>query len=479
MFCKHIIRVPEFFCAYTRENGGQPEIPPKDDNYYPVLFVLEKITTPTFVMPHGKNYSDQIKTFTQGKTSIDPSILKKKYIDITGNDVSVNPDIILLNFTNNIITVFDSHKIPHVYPPIYTENLREFYVGKIIIFTIHKLVNPKRVASLCGNHGSPSYIDTRLEKLCRDPRSLTVLEKEQYIVYEAAKRLLSENYIQNRDNQDLIKVVTKLEITEDDFLIEGKETDSSDIKLYVPIKDIFITKRSIYDYYEVPVYDSQGVKTEKIAPGAFAIYIVDNGNTITDRFTSVLDKVIRIPVIRDNITAENGLYVAVVGENGTFVPKKICSLEEINNVSYVYKTQEEAERGANKFELLQSELKQKELEIAALNKEHERIITENKMQLANLEKQMKEFSYQLDMERQRLEAKYQEQLREQELKFLEMKRKLEEESYRSKYHYEDRHYRVKSRYEEEKYERDSTLENIKFGVSLAGLGLGLYALLKK
>ena len=60
-----------------------------------------------------------------------------------------------------------------------------------------------------------------------------------------------------------------------------------------------------------------------------------------------------------------------------------------------------------------------------------------------------------------------------------MKRKLEEESYRSKYHYEDRHYRLKSRYEEEKYERDSTLENIKFGVSLAGLGLGLYALLKK
>jgi hypothetical protein len=207
---------------------------------------------------------------------------------------------------------------------------------------------------------------------------------------------------------------------------------------------------------------------KNIMPGTKFMYIIDNDDVLSDRYHNLYGETVKVPKFKSNNGIMNGLYIVTIQDDFSIKVDTYYKIEEIDSVNFIYKTKEEAETGANKLDLLNNELKEKELAM-----QHNLIIAKE-----NYEKTI----HNLKLENEKIKSEYEIKAKEDELKFNEIKRKLEQMSISDKIYYDRNHYKIKNDYEEESYRRDSFIESLKTVAALSGIvttGFLLYRQLTK
>lgn len=478
MTTKRCEKYGQVFCAYLKDNELHPVVEPSK-KYYPVLEYFKMDSRIDVKMLYSGDVSKTIETYDPvKKPNKKPShyVMSTDFIDVTSNEIMPIPDNVILNLTNDVLTVYDHYNIPHAVYPIYNTNLRDEFQNKILIFTIHKVTNPK-IPKLMENE-SHSYIERILDELRSKPeKALSPAEREQLKVLEVADKLYHETALfsdrhrvsseqEKISNINSYKIVTVLELDNDDFVENKIGSRPEDTVLHIISKNLYITRRSVYRYFNIPVLDSFGFINTKSMPGTYSIYIVDNKDMLSPRYTCIADKVIKIKSVKIP-TSQEGLYIAEYNEDGGISLTFICDLDNIDKVKYIYKTQEEALNGADKLTLMDKEMKMKELN---LQKE----LLEAKKENEKLKMDYEKLSRDLSIERERAKIDFEAMAKELELKYSRMKRELEEKSLEDKWRYDRDNYRMRNSYEEAKYARDTTSDTLKLVGTVVTAMAGMY-----
>jgi hypothetical protein len=265
MATKRCEKYGKVFCAYLKDNDLHPAITP-NKKYYPVLEYFKIDSRIDVKMLYPGDISKTIETYDPvKKPNKKPNLytLSTDFIDVTNNEIMPIPDIVILNLTNDILTVYDHYNNPHVIYPISNQELRNTFENKVLIFTIHKVTNPKLPKIM--EKESHSYIERILDEIKgKSAKLMSPGEKEQLEVLEAANKLYRETGLyadspvsteeeKRVSSVNSYKIVTVLELDTDDFNGDKVAIDPENTVLHLPSKNIHITKKSIYSYFKLPL----------------------------------------------------------------------------------------------------------------------------------------------------------------------------------------------------------------------------------
>ena len=453
--------VPDIVCGFMSENGVIYKGNDFND-YVPILEEMEFKTTSEIKFIHDNNVCLNIDTYDERSTNkkLNQAIKKNKKLDVTANDINVGGTDLVLNFTDMNLVIYNKYNIPHMLTPLDNEVLRNKYKGKVVFLTIHRLNNPNIVSDIYNN--SKNYLST-LKESTKFKKNINHKYDEFNRVIDFAEKCWNEtDYLSNDFRCNSIKIVTAFAVNSD-VIVPGNE--SSFTNIVILNKNLLLTRDTMFAYKENPNNNSDvdlsQFKTE-ILPGTKFTYIIDNEDVLSDRYLNQFGDTIKIPKFKSKKQLINGLYVVSVQENFTLKVDKFYKIEEVDTAEFVYKTQEEAEQGADKSALFAQEIKEKEL-----NMQHTILQAKENYEVKTL---------QLKKENEELKAEHERKTKADELKFAELKREIERIGLNDKVNYDRSHYGMKNHYERESYNRDSALETLKTvggicGVAVAGIAL--------
>lgn len=476
----------EVSCCFMHENGNVVTGPAFNE-FKPLLTELEFNATTDIKMVHNTDVCLNIDTIDDRNTNkiLSRNIKESKKLDVSINDINIGSTDLVFNFTDFNIVTYNKYNIPMMLAPLDNKILRDKYRGKIVFMTIHRLNNPAIVSDMAGIN--KNYIKDIKEKT-RYRKLVNSKFNDFCKVIDFADLAWDDvDYLSQDYKCNTIKVVT-IGMLDGDRLINNNVTTS----ILIMNKDILITRDNLFSYKENPSLNNEVDITafkDKIIPNSRFLYIIDNDDNIGDRYYNVNGLTERIPKIKNSQHAGNGLYNATFTEDFNIKIEEYVPIEKLDEVKYVYRTREEAEYGANKVELYNQQIKQKEAKLKETEMHYKQMelelqntIIKNKEEYERLSHEVKKEQDLFKKEQDRLKAEYDDRVRQKEEDYLKLKHKLDRGSGRNKLKQDKESYRMKNEYDNIKYKRDSTLETIKTVAAVAGViatGFVLYNKLSK
>ncbi len=444
--------------------------------YLPILKLWKLNTDDQVVFTDGKNKDGEIETYNSRLSGnrLNAQAIKTKKLDVSHNDLVFGNTNLIINLTRYNVTAQDRGAGLQLVVPVHNTKL-EPLTGKLYIITCHTYSNPLWVKE---KQGIGNYLQTLYEqsKLSPGPDS-DILEylNEKWCGVGVPQALTVSN---------TIKVFTMYEITEQD-LVNYKTL------LVSNFGSRFSLEKIINVPHDVPLHDSLGIgeMSDVLTRNAFNCYIVDNNDTISDRYCVIAGQVKKIEKIKDR-NQTSGLYMFHTDYNKKPYLEKISSLDDIDNNPHIFKDAESAKTGADLKTRYVDEVEKarRENEMTRLEAERENLLQKQGLaeHIARLEKEAKERELRHAEEVRQREVKYAEQM-------AEIKRAVENNKLHNqvrgndsgflfdlyKHQHDMRMLDSKSHYQEREYERDSTIETIKTVGAIAGLGLGIWTIASK
>jgi hypothetical protein len=378
------------------------------------------------------------------------------------------------------LVVFNKYNIPHLLTPLDNKVLKDKYRGKVIFVTIHRLSNPNVVSDIYNNN--KNYL-TMLKESTKFKKNINNKYDEFTKVVTFAEKCWDEtDYLSSDYRCNSIKIITVFAI-DDSKLLPGNE--ESFTTLVVPNKNLLITRDTMFAYQENPsIHNDVDLSQFKndIIPGTDFMYIIDNDDLLAERYFNQFGETKKVPKFKSKQQQISGLYVVTIQENFTLKVDKFYKIEDIDTCDFIYRTQEEADQGADKTALFAQQIREKELTmqhtiVQAREKEagmqQNLLQTKEKYELTVLE---------LKKENERIKSESERLSKENDIKFTELKREIERVGMTDKVHYERNHYGMKNDFERESYRRDSSLETLKTVGGICGVlatGVMIYGKLHK
>lgn len=438
--------------------------------YLPLLNLFVMHSNADIKFTTGENISDDINTHDERATTkrFSPSVMNKSKLNVTQNSLILGPVHIALNFTKYNLTLTSDKSLPMLYRPLVNSSMSE-YQGKLIIFTIDNIVTPSEYKSV---YGVSNYLEVLKEKY-RNNTAPGYKRLVDLIVQIQGYWLLTGN-TSDATPSSTIKICRCMQLSEEALLEKESFQD-----LYLRQESLVISGKSVTEVEDHPNLASVGMADQQlvdvIRPHGVSCYIVDPDDAIGERYYTVAGMVKQVPKIRSNDAAP-GLYIVSTDSSVRIGNDSFTPLSEIDQNKCIFKSREEAEKGADVKTLFsyEAELNKigrteeaEQIRMATLRAKHE-----SDERLNKLERQLAEDRAR--HERELLEAK---RLHEQEMASIKVDhRRMDMDHDRTKYHYDARSLHNKSAYEEDRYARDSTIETLKTAGSLAGLAVaGLLA----
>lgn len=443
-----------------------------------------------FKMVFPANVGDSIETYDANHTNkrLSNNVIQQKKIDVTAGDLCVSPTQIILNFTDFPIVCYNQFNTPTTLPRLENKTLNDKFRGNVVLLTVHRLNNPKRVSDVTGN--SKNYLQDLLDKYRTRVRTpLSRFANYMDIIEFAQESWDKLNYFDAEYNCNMITVVTSAIIPSESFRVNNKP-GASEVEyqsLMLAEHDLLLTKDSVFFHKENPslekYFDVNEFKN-KVMTGSRFIYLVDRNNKLQDRWYYSHGTVELIPKITsgDLSLREDGLYFGRYDDEVGIRISAPIPLEEIDKLDFIYTSKEHAERGADKAEQWRQELSERESRIKVRELELRDAGNEKKAQYESTIQTLK-------MENERIKNDFQRQAHERELEFTEFKRNLERDSMRDRSNYDRQGYHMKNYFDERKYEREdvsygreSYIETLKTVAATAGViatGFMIYKQLSK
>jgi len=465
----------ETVCSVTAcylTDGDNKVYPGENYEYYhPFISDVEFKPTTDIKIVHANDVCNNIDAFDANASNkrLNQRVKEEKKIDVTMGDINVAPSQVMLNFTDFDLVCYNSLNFPTVLRPLDTKALKELYRGRVLIMTIHRLPTPANVERITGtNH---NYIDIMLRHH-NNRTNINVKTKNLINVLEFANKCWINLSKVDRDySANSIKVVTFSLIHQDAFINKKSTESGKDYHdLYITDYDLLLTKDSILNYKINPAMNKSldsNVLKDVVLHGSRYIYIVDRENAIGDRYVNMHGDVKKIAKLSkgEYDYHSDGLYTGIYDSKLGIMPDTMVKLSEINTLSYVYPTIEEALHGANKSELFNQQLteQRQKYEAERLHKEAE--IT-----------RLKNLGHQQETEFQAFKRDLEGQLLREKNDYARERNEYESRLLREKNNYESKGYGMKSYFDERKYERDdvsyareSNIETLKTVASVCGV----------
>ena len=466
-------------CGFMSENGQVFE-GPGFNKFKVLLNELEFSPTTDIKLVHNTDVCSNIDSYDSRNSnkSLNRNIKETKKIDVSTNDINVGSTDLIFNFTDFNITVYNRYNIPHMLCPLETKALKDMYRGKIIFMTIHRFNNPAMVSDITGIN--KNYFKDLIEKN-KYKKQVSDKFSDFCDVLEFADSCWDKiDYLSNDYKCNTIKIITIGQLPGESLMSADQRHP---IGLFIRNKDLLISRESVFQSPDHPHINNEFNLSElrdKIIPGTRFVYIVDNDNAIGDRYHTVngiTEKVIKIQTEQKTL---NGLYTAMFGSDFSYNIIDHVSIDDLDNVSFIYKTKEEAELGANKAELYKDELSRKEgllrereLELKNMQitnkEEYERTVLVLRREVEELRAKSEAEALTAKTEYDKLKAKLEEKSKKSDIKLTKKKRKNEQKSMSEKTNYERWNYGMRSYYDDRKYSQDSFVETLKTGAAIAGV----------
>lgn len=438
----------------------------KENRYLPLLDLVSIKSNNELRFTTGENINDDIVAYNEHTSSQRPNrhILNTAKLNITANDLFVGGITICLNFTKYNVTIVSELGIPKMYKPLENEKFPE-YDGEVVFFRIHTVNSPNSVKSV---YGMTNYLET-----IRSHRGGGSSDKEREfteILNFIINNLHSNKNVNDAIHSDTVKIVTTFMVREEELMLHGKRND-----VYIQNKGLLLSLLNPVEVSPHPAFKDALTNDkdvlEAIKANGVACFIIDNDDSISDRYFNFAGQVIKIPKLKSKENV-NGLYVGSIDSAKNFTMENLTDLEKIDQNKYVYRSAEEALDGAD--------LKTKYMEESEMRK----IIRAEEAQSSKLE--FEERYRKLDEESRKRINELEEESRQSKLKHDDELRKMNLQLERlkadgnvQKHGLEtDTMYR-KNQYESSKFERDNFIETIKTVGAIAGLALGVFALMSK
>lgn len=452
--------------CYMIEEGGKLFEGPGFKGYTDLVKLFSFAEKSEFKMVFASNVNESLEMYDAHHTTkrLNNTVIENKKIDITAGDICVSPTQIILNLTDFPVVCYNQYNFPTTLPRLENKALNDKFRGNIVLLTIHRLNNPKRVSDVTGN--PKSYLQDLLDKnrsRAREPDSR--FDNYMSVLQFANDSWEKLNYFDPDFNCNMITVVTAASIPGDVFRAQNRIGGSRDENRSVMLADhdLLFTKDPVFYPKENPsigkYFDLAEFKS-KIMAGSKFIYMIDRNNKKQDRWYYSHGTVELIPKITsgDLSLQADGLYFGQYDETVGIKIEAPIPLDEIDKLSFVYANKEEAEKGANRAEQRRQELNELE---ASLRERELLLQSQNFDKKEEYEKKLND----LRLENERIKNDFQREAHERELRFTELKRGTERENFTMKSYFDERKYER----EDVSYQRESYIETLKTVAATAGV----------
>ena len=483
---KEVTRKKTYFGAYLPDNDSESiynngmYFSSKDNlkRYIPLVETFTCDFSTEVSLVDGNNKFNEIRGYNgnNNNRNLNEKAISKHRINLTQNDLSVGSQLLVFNFTNKNISIDTPNGLRKTYVPINNEKLSD-YAGNIVFFEITALNTPSFISKLTG---IDNYLNVLSEHFATNPSTDI---KETYELYLFVENLLKEKSLDTRQfKSNSIKTVSLLELTSSDVAM------MNDGDIFVAGHNLVVSFKSLVDISSNPSHKLSGFNTTDyqniLNLSGVGLFLNDCDNKIGDRFTYISGKSARIVSLKKNELAE-GLYRTSF-KNGAIRNEFISSLEDIDNLSYVYKTREEAMSGADTTSIYNDTIVKNKAELEHMRVESQRALVEQQVHYDRL---MKEAQMELERVKASSTLTQHEAKNKREVMSTEhAERKNESDNYKEilkvlsethKTNLDNGSMHRKNYYEEKRYERDSTVETIKTVAAIAGVVATGFLIYKK
>lgn len=454
-------------------------IPEGDQRFLPLLNQIEIRQSGEFKFATTNDENESIETHNRkaGAYPLNRTLMARTKMNVATGDFTIGGTRLVLNFTGQPIAAKTRLDIPKLFFPIENKQLENHY-GKILVLSFHSFNTPEIVAAQCG---LGNYFQLLLDEMTRyqenNPTKRKILEhlNQSWTELKKSRPGVMES--------STIKVCLVHEYTAADFVKNGQS-----------ISELYCTETGIsMQYTNNPMEMSKHPKLQddlvhnkqivsSLRENGISCFIVDNNQTLGDRFINFAGTVKKIPKVVSKNQPE-GLYIIDIDGNKALNTSSYIKLTDIDTSAGIFKSQEEAQYGGDIRQQAQKQFEMDKLELSheSLTLKHEYDERIRQMDLENKARH-------LEQERQlkAMEAEYQKQLQALRLQNEQAK----SQTFADKFHYdymsmERKNYydqvgsERKYQYESGKYERDSFLETTKTVGSIAGLLAGGFVLYRQ
>lgn len=445
------------------------------------------------------------------KSSLTEQVIGSKYLDVTRNDLSFSSDIIILNFTDKAISVCNDKGIVKMYAPLRNVNL-EAHRGHVYFVEVNSLNNGDFVSNYFDD---PDYLSTIISKYNQKVSKTSPRDLFKTIDVFTKVKEIHDSVVLNGGKfvSNSIKVISLLPI--DNYYVQelhkGKEVHVLEYKALMSMSG---PSEMGFNKYIDTDYTLTSNVLSLLSKHNMTCFINDPRNEIGERFTYIAGNVVRIPKMHDKGQTSK-LYMRFSGleitkENELLEDNILeISLEEMDELPYIYKTVEDAEAGANRELLaekefiirentLRNEKLRAELELSELKKamDHEKLkadsdLLDKRKEIESLKMEMEALKASNDINRTERKDDFEEKKYEREMLLEEEKAKLakakerwdlEREELkaslaRSNYNHEREMNSIKYQQENNKTNNEAVLQTLKAVggvVALAAVGYTIY-----
>jgi hypothetical protein len=438
--------------------------------------------------------------------SVEYKTVKEK---INFTEESLVTTTILLNMTHRDFYYKDFTNIPKFLPsnPKYNVGVHE---GKIYILNIYHMPNPsifERARVLYTNllnkyENMTGDIYDELKLVIRATfevanKLMGIPTNPSIDISQFGNKIGQGGYSQDRQTvssvnraDDYLHIVTSTELKVHLF-------DNSP-SIYVVNKGILVSTKDPADIEEHPAANldnpfSSVKYQDSVYNNIFNVTMVDNEDKFNDKYVYLLDRVIKIPKIRQ-VSIPSGIYVNT-RVNG-IATSIYYIIEEAIEKKIIFNTEEEALNNRDKNKIIEREKQEFEkykIENMKILAEKEARIKELEHEIKTLEHKIKENIYKHDEARAKHNeeyekeiARYKKEIEEMKLKYLQEQYEHEKKLAELKNLYEQQKYfmdmekrRREEFYSHQEYKRDSAIELIKLAASIVSLVGTIYLLANK
>ena len=440
----------------------------KENRYFPLLDLISIKSKSELRFTTGEGISGDLIAYNEHTSSqrLSKAIINRSKIDVTSNDLFVGGIMMCLNFTKYNVTVVSDFGIPKMFRPLDSDNFPE-YDGELVFFRIHTLNSPQSVRNV---HGQQNY----LENIFADRSgAVTPNERESVAVIQfVLNNLHSNKSVTDAAVSDTLKVVTVFKVREEEFQLRssGEHKD-----VYLHNKGLLLslhtpTGVSVHPALKEALTNDRDV-LEAIKANGVSCFIIDNDDAIGDRYFNFAGQVIKIPKLKSKENV-NGLYVGSIDNSKHFSVENITDLDKIDENKYVYKSAEEALDGAD---LKTKYMEQSEMRKIIRAEEAQNSKLEYEARYRELDEKSRARINELEEESRKSKLQHEDEIRKMSVQL----EKLNTEGNAQKHNLETETMYRKNQFEATKYERDNFIETLKTVGAVAGLALGIFALMSK
>lgn len=466
--------------------------------FHPLISEMEFKATTDIKMVHGKDVCNNIETYDANASNkkLNQFIKEQKKIDVTSGDISIVPSQYLLNFTDFDIVCYNHLNFPITLPRLESKALKDLYRGNMVVMTVYRLPTPSNVTSVTGV--DKNYLDSILQNNIGLSNTNVKLANFLKVIEFANNSWQQLSYMDAEFKANSIKVVTFSQIHQDTFNHKNRLHSSQQFQdVYLNEYDIILSRESVFQYKNNPAItrniDSKILK-DVVLQGTKYIYMVDRDNKLGDRYYNIHGDVVKIPKLslEASLHQPDGLYTGQYDSIAGTQPDAPIPLDQIDTIDFIYKTIEEAEQGANKSEIFNQQLRDKESQMRHRELELNNGILENKRLAEEARRRNEEdrIRYEHEAHTREVEiARLKQEGQRQEANLMSLKRELESRGLKEKTEYETNGYGMRHYFEERKYRHDDTryeretyIETIKTVAATAGVlatGFMIYKQLNK